>query len=191
MKKIKYILLLVSVFISSILFAANPSKEINNKCRQNLKLLNEATEKMLQDKKNYKLQTWSTYNQAITNFLDSDKYLDGKKIVGPTPDCEYYLVSINDNDFQWLCNLHGVIDGNTVYTLRYHEFQLQGKSNKKYEVNENYENHVKEMLRWTEYTLTPKEFIKYHYNMNPILTTVISIVLVVGSFLLLKSFFKF
>lgn len=191
MKRIKILILILLVLFSSIVFAANPSKEINNKCRQNLKILNEATAKMLAQKEDYRFQAWTSYKQAISSFLEPDKYLDGKKIEGPTPDCEYYLVSMNKDEHQWLCNLHGVIDGDSIISLKYHEYQLQGKTNKKYMTNENYAKHVKEMLRWTEYTLTPKEFIKYHYNMNPIVTTVATIFLIVVSYLLLKSFFKF
>ena len=87
--------------------------------------------------------------------------------------------------------LHGVNDGNQTLSLQYHEFVLQGKSNSKFMVNENYKKHVQNMLSWTEYTLTPKEFLKYHYNMNPIMTTIVLVLVVGVGFYLLKSFFKF
>lgn len=187
----KIILLLIMVLVVSVVFAANPGRDINNKCRQNLKLLNSATQTFLKKNSDYVLTTWSTYQQAVGSFLDADKYLDGKKIVGPTHDCEYYLISINRNDFQWLCNLHGVIEGDQNLSLKYHEFLLQGKSNSKYMGVENYKKHVQDMVRWTEYTLTPVEFFKYNYNMNPVITTVLTVLLAAVSFYLLKSFFKF
>ncbi len=190
MKKIGFILLLMSMFITSILFADNPSKEINNKCRQNLKLLNSATAEMLKEK-GQEIHSWTSMTQFNKMFLDFNKFLDIKKIVGPTPSCEYYLVYLSKDDYQWLCNLHGVLDGNHTLSLKYHEYQLQGKTCDRYKSIKEYEKHTKEMLTWTEYTLTPKEFFKYQYNTNPIMTTVITIVLVIVSFALLKSFFKF
>ena len=189
MKKIGFILLLVSVFITSGLFAANPSKEIDNKCRQNLKALNAATKQMLEEKE-YNMHPWVSLKQAGNIYTDFDKYIDVSKIVGPTPSCEYFMVYKDKNDYEWLCNLHGVMEGELI-TLKYHEYQLHGRINSKYQTNKEYEKHSKGMLMWTEYSLTPKEFFLYQYNTNPILTTVISIVLFVGSYLLLKSFFKF
>ena len=141
MNKIKTIILFLFVIVSSISFAANPGRDISNKCRQNLKLLNTGTEKMLKSK-TYILPKWSSYKQAISTFLDSEKHLDGKKTVGPTPDCDYYLISLDNNDFQWLCMLHGVLDGDQNLSLNYHEFVLQGKSNSKFMSNDNYKKHV-------------------------------------------------
>ncbi len=190
MKKIKIVFLFIFVFISFTVFAANPGRDISNKCRQNLKLLNLGTEKMLKNK-NYNLPKWSTYKQAISTFLDPEKYLDNQKIIGPTHDCEYCIVSLDNNDFQWLCMLHGVLNGEQNLSLNYHEYVLQGKSNKKFMGIDNYKKHVQDMLRWTEYTMTPTEFFKYHYSMNPILTSIICFVVVVGGFILIKQFFKF
>ena len=191
MKKIRTIIILILVLFSSISFAANPSKEINNKCRKNIKLLNEGTALAIKQNSNINIPKWGSLKQALSTFLDKEKHLEGKEIVGPTPDCEYYIVSLSKEDYQWLCNLHGVIEGNQNLTLQYHEFLLSGKTNSKYESNENYKKHMNEMIRWTEYTLTPKEFLKFHYNQNPIVTTVLSIIIVIVSFVLLKSFFKF
>lgn len=190
MKKIKLFILIFCVLIASVSFAANPSKEINNKCRQNLKILNNAMKQML-EKKDYNLPKWSSYQQVLNQFLDFEKFMEGKKIVGPTPDCTYFLVNLGKGEWQWLCYLHGVLEGDENYSLKYHEYQLQGKANKKYMNNEEYKKQVQNMLSWTEYTLTPVEFFKYHYNMNPIITTILTVGLFIGSFLLLKSFFKF
>ena len=191
MKKIRTIIILILVLFSSISFAANPSKEINSKCRKNIRLLNTGTALAIKQNSNINIPKWGSLKQALSTFLDKEKHLEGKEIVGPTPDCEYYIVSLSKDDYQWLCNLHGVIDGEHSVSLQYHEYLLQGKTCKKYESNENYKKHLKDMIRWTEYTLTPKEFFMFHYNQNPIVTTVLSIILVVVSFILLKSFFKF
>lgn len=190
MKKIKFILFITYILISSVLFAANPSKEINNKCRQNLKRLKSATENMLKQK-DYQFTKWTSYEQALNSFLDKEKYLDNKDIEGPTPDCKYYLVNIGKGDWQWLCFLHGILDGKENYSLNYHEYQLQGKGDSKYLIVDEYKNHVQNMLGWTNYTLTPLEFLKYHYNMNPIITTILTLVIGIGGYILLKQFFKF
>ena len=190
MNKITVCLSLVFALLISVMsFAANVGREINNKCRQNLKLLNTGTEKMIKAT-SYSLPKWTTYKQAIKDFLYPDKYLEGKSIVGPTPDCDYYLVSDDKNEFQWLCYLHGVLEGDKTMSFRYHEHQLQGKTTTKFINNEEYKKHVQSMLHWTEYTPTPKEFIIYHYNMNPIVTTVTCIFFIALSIYLVKSFFN-
>ena len=190
MKKITaFLIIFFTLFFSVTTFAANVGREINNKCRQNLKLLNAGTEKLLKTKQ-MNLPKWCSYKQAIKDFLYPDKYLDDKKVVGPTPDCEYYLVSDGNNDYQWLCYLHGVMEGEKTMSFRYHEHQLQGKSTSKYMNNEEYKKQVQNMLHWTEYTPTPKEFIIYHFNMNPIVTTVVCVFLIFLSIYLVKSFFN-
>ena len=178
-----------TLLLSAMSFAANVGREINSKCRQNLKLLNSGTEKLIKST-SYNIPKWCTYKQAIKDFLYPDKYLEGKTVVGPTADCEYYLVSNDKGEFQWLCYLHGVIEGEKTMSFRYHEHQLQGKSTSKFMSNEEYKKHVQSMLHWTEYTPTPKEFFIYHYNMNPIVTTVLTVFLVLLSIYLIKSFFN-
>lgn len=191
MKKILLIVIATVLFIGNSAYAANTGKDINNKCRSNLKLLNAGTADMLKKVVRYDLPKWTSLAQATNSFLDPEKYLEGKKIEGPTPDCQYFLVSLNNNEYQWLCNLHGVIEGDKTVSFRYREHQLQGKTSEKYMINENYKEHVQNLLHWTEYTPTPLEAFKYQYNMNPITTTIISIILVVVSIFTLKTFFKF
>lgn len=181
--------LVFTLLFSAMSFAANVGREINNKCRQNLKLLNTGTEKLVKAT-SYNLPKWCTYKQAIKDFLYPDKYLEGKTIVGPTPDCDYYLVCNDKGEYQWLCYLHGVIDGEKTLSFRYHEHQLQGKTTTKFMNIEEYKKHAQSMLHWTEYTPTPKEFFIYHYNMNPIVTTVLAVFLVLLSIYLVKSFFN-
>ena len=190
MKKITFGLILIfTLLLSVVSYAANVGREINSKCRQNLKILNSGTEQLIKST-SASLPKWCTYKQAIKDFLYPDKYLEGKTIVGPTPDCEYFLVSNDKSEFQWLCYLHGVLDGDKTMSFRYHEHQLQGKTTTKFMNNEEYKKHVQSMLHWTEYTPTPKEFFIYHYNMNPIVTTVLTVFLVLLSIYLIKSFFN-
>ena len=191
MKKITFGLSLIfTLLLSVVSYAANVGREINSKCRQNLKLLNSGTEKLIKSNTAFNIPKWCSYKQAIKDFLYPDKYLEGKSIVGPTPSCEYYLVSNDKNEYQWLCYLHGVNEGDKTMSFRYHEHQLQGKINSKFATNEEYKKHMQSMLHWTEYTPTPKEFIIYHYNMNPIVTTVITVSLILLSIYLIKSFFN-
>ena len=190
MKKITLLLALFSVFITTTVFSANVGREINNKCRQNLKLLNAGTEK-LRKTTSFNLPKWASYKQAIKDFLYPDKYLEDKEIVGPTPNCEYYLVSNDKDEYQWLCYLHGVLEGDNTLSFRYHEYQLQGKTSSRFMNNTEYKKHVQSMLHWTEYSPTPKEFFIYHYNMNPIVTTVTTVFLIALSIYLIKSFFRF
>lgn len=191
MKKILLIAIATVLLFANSVYAVNTGKEINNKCRSNLKLLNAGTAAMLKNNTKYDLPKWLTLAQATNSFLDPEKYLENKKIEGPTPDCQYFLVSLNNDEYQWLCNLHGVIDGDKTVSFRYREHQLQGKTAEKYMVNESYKEHVQNLLHWTEYTPTPVEAFKYQYNMNPITTTIISIIVLVVAVFTLKTFFKF
>ena len=191
MKKTTFGLSLIfTLLLSVVSYAANVSRELNNKCRQNLKILNNGTQLMLKQTSR-ELPKWVSYKQAIKDFLYPEKYLENKTIVPPTVDCDYYLVSNDNNDYQWLCYLHGVLEGNQTLSFRYHEHQFQGKVSDRFMNNEQYKKHYQNMLHWTEYSPTPKEFLIYHYNMNPIVTTITCVVLVLGSFYLIKSFFKF
>ena len=64
----------------------------------------------------------------------------------------------------------------------YHEHRLMGKTTSRYGNIEKYRDHVKDMLRWTEYNPTPVEKLKYQYNMNPLTTVLLAIG---GAFLLI------
>lgn len=191
MKKLIYTAIIALLLIVNSVFAANPGKEINNKCRSNLKKLNSATDELLKTRSDIILPRWITYKQATETFLDVDKFLDGKEIKGPTMDCRYFLISKSNKDYQWLCDIHGLLDGDKTISFRYREYQLQGKTSERYMDNNNYKQHVQNLLRWTEYSPTPLELYKYHYNMNPITTTILTIVILVASFFTLKTFFKF
>ena len=121
MKKILLIAIATVLLFANSVYAVNTGKEINNKCRSNLKLLNAGTAAMLKNNTKYDLPKWLTLAQATNSFLDPEKYLENKKIEGPTPDCQYFLVSLNNDEYQWLCNLHGVIDGDKTVSFRYRE----------------------------------------------------------------------
>lgn len=187
MKKL-YLLLLLALFVSNTAFAVNTGKEITSKCRANLKQLNDITAKFL-SKTNKDLLKWAPYKLVFSSLIPED-YIE-KPIVSPSADCKYYLISIDNKDFQWYCDIHGVIDGDNNLSFRYHEHQMNAKTCSRYKINENYEKHCKDLLHWTEYTPTPKEFFLYHYNMNPKTTTILAVIIIVGGFLALKSFFRF
>lgn len=189
MKKILTILAILTVLLASEVFAANPGKEINNKCRANLKALNSATADFLKSNR-ADLPKWAPYKLVFSSLIEPTKYLD-KKIESPTPDCQYFLVSIDNNDYQWYCEIHGVLEGERTLTFRYHEHELSGKTCSRYMINENYEKHAQNLLHWTEYTPTPLETFKYHYNTNPLTTTILSVLFVVVAVVTIKQFFRF
>ena len=190
MKRIIFFLIVILLSVSNGVFAENTGKEINNKCRKNLKALNEATESLAKSKEFF-LPQWISYEQAIENLNGFENALDGKVIKSPTIDCKYFLVCHSNSDYQWLCDLHGLLDGDKTISFRYKEHQLQGKTSEHFKDINKYKEHTKRILHWTEYTPTPIESFKYHYNMNPITTTLISVIVVAGVFFTLKTFFRF
>jgi len=155
---------------SSTVTAADTGKLITNQCRQNLKMLNETTQKFVKDT-GEQLPPWAGYETVKNNLMNLD-YLP-KDPIGPTPDCKYVLVSNSREDFQWLCNLHGVLEVEKTVTFQYHEHQIMAKTTARYMSDKRYKNHTSELLRWTEYTPTPLERFKYHYNMNPLSTILV------------------
>ena len=178
----KTVLLLIWVFLclaAHDLRAEDTGKLINNKCRANLKMLNEATAKFLAENDSG-LPSWANH-QTVTMSLVDRKYF-AEELVPPTRDCKYYLVAVSREDYQWYCDLHGVLDGEKTVTFMYHEHRLMGKTTVRYGNIEKYRDHVKDMLRWTEYNPTPVEKLKYQYNMNPLTTVLLAIG---GAFLLI------
>lgn len=152
--------------------AEDTGKVINNKCRANLKALNEATAKFLAENDSG-LPFWANYQTVSTSLIDS-KYLP-TKLEAPTRDCKYNLVATSRDDYQWYCDLHGVINGEKSVTFMYHEHRLMGKTTNRYQNIEKYREHVKDLLRWTEYHPTPTEKFKFYYNMNPLSTLIFAI----------------
>lgn len=173
MKKSLLLLIIVLIYLNSTtVLAENTGRIINNKCSNNLKTLNEATKQLLENHQ-YELPQWRSFEAF---YEDSDLYKHLKeKPISPTVDCRYFLVSLNKNDYQWCCDLHGVVNGDKTVSFMYHEHATVGKINSKYEEIEEYSGHAKTMLHWTNYQQTFTEYLKYNYNMNPI-TTIISII---------------
>jgi hypothetical protein len=155
---------------SCSLMADDTGKLINNKCRQNLKTLNETTAKFVKDT-NEHLPPWARYDTVKSSLMSFD-YLPQDPIA-PTPDCKYFLISNSREDFQWYCALHGVLDGEKTITFQYHEHRIMAKTTDRYMNNKRYKEHNSDLLRWTEYSPTPVERLKYHYNMNPLSTILI------------------
>lgn len=175
--------LLLAVGASSLM-ATDTGKVINNRCRQNLKMLNEITARFVREK-GEPLPPWARYQTVKTSLMDYD-YLP-KDPEAPTPDCKYFLISNSNNDFQWYCSLHGVLDGEKTITFQYHEHRLMAKTTERYLNNERYKDHVSDLLRWTEYRPTPVEQFKYQYNMNPLSTILILAGIVLLIFIVWRS----
>lgn len=169
---------LLLLFIALILlnsataFAENTGRIINNKCISNLKNLNQATKKMLENH-SYELPRWRAF-EAFYKDTSLHEHLE-EKPSSPTVDCRYFLVSLSKNDYQWCCDLHGVMSGDQTVSFMYHEHASVGRINSKYEQIEEYNGHVKTMLHWTNYRQTFTEYLKYNYNMNPITTILVII----------------
>lgn len=171
----KTVLLLLCLFLCLIvqtLRAEDTGKIINNQCRANLKTLNEGTAKFLSENDSG-LPSWTNYQTIFSSLIDP-RYFSAKP-EPPTRDCKYNLVAISRDDYQWYCDLHGVLNGEKTVTFMYHEHRLMGKTTNRYQNIEKYREHVKDLLRWTEYRPTPMEKLKFHYNMNPLSTIIFSI----------------
>ena len=186
-KHLTAILLLAGLLIAtgaSSLMAADTGKLITNQCRQNLKTLNETTAKFVKDT-NEHLPPWARYDTVKSSLMSFD-YLP-KDPVPPTPDCKYFLISNSREDFQWYCSLHGVLDGEKTITFQYHEHRIMAKTTQRYMTNKRYQDHNSDLLRCTEYTPTPVERFKYHYNMNPLSTILIMSGIVLVIFVVYRS----
>lgn len=179
------ILCILSISVS--LFALDTGKLITGKCRANLEYLNKATKKYLDENPGKGLPSWSTYENMKT-MLMGIKYLP-KDPVPPTKDCKYCFVSLGPKNFQWYCDLHGVIDGKKNLSFYYHEHRLQARIDPAYQVIKSYNKHVKNLYRWTEYYPTFTEKLKYNYNENPMTTIVTFILGAVVLLVIYKSVF--
>lgn len=180
MKKLIVYLLLAGFFCcQSPAYALDTGKLLTNKCRANLKMLNEAVNKYVEEK-DTGLPAWSPYDNVKTMLLEI-KYLP-KDPIPPTKDCKYYLVSLTSKDHQWYCDIHGMLEGDQTITFNYHEHKIMAKTNSRYLNVKKYKDHTKDLLRWTEYNPTPTEKLRYQYNKDP-LTTVVMMVL--GVFLVI------
>lgn len=188
MKKSLPVLLIVMLLaVAGSAWAADTGKLLTNKCRANLKYLNEATEKFLKENDS-SLPAWSPY-RSVKDMLLEMKYLPTDP-VGPTKDCEYFLVSLNSNDFQWYCNVHGTLEGDKSVTFNYHEHKFTAKVTSRYEVVQKYKEHSANLLRWTEYIPTPKEKLLYQYNKNPVTTILIMVAGLVILFVVYRTVFQ-
>jgi hypothetical protein len=182
-----FLFLCVFILIAQSAFAIDTGKLITNECRANLKMLNEVTKKYLEENDSG-LPAWSTYKN-VKDMLIGVKYLP-KDPVPPTRDCQYYLVSLGTHDFQWYCNLHGVIDGDKTITFNYHEHKIMAKTSSRYMQIEKYEKHTNDLLRWTEYNPTISEKLKYNYNKNPVTTVFIAVFVVMVIWFIYRNVFQ-
>ena len=175
--KMKMSVLIVTglIFFLGILgtaFAIDPGFELAKSCRAHLTVLNAATKKCIADG-TMGFPTWDTFEHVYTMLL-STKYVP-QKPTKPTPDCEYFIVFMNVNNYDWYCNLHGVESGDRSITIRYHEYSFPSKVNSKYMSIPKYKSHYDNIVRWVGYTPTLWEDVKYRYTRNP-LTTIIYVI---------------
>ncbi|GAB4270731.1 MAG: hypothetical protein Kow0029_07770 [Candidatus Rifleibacteriota bacterium] len=188
MKKNAYCFLLIFLLmLSAHASAEDTGKLITNKCRANLKMLNEAVKKFVAENDS-SLPAWSTYKN-VKDMLLEIKYLPHDP-VPPTKDCKYYLVAPSRHDFQWYCDIHGMLEGDKTITFNYHEHKITAKTNSRYLNIKKYADHTKDLLRWTEYNPTPMEKLKYHYNKNPMTTILLLIFGVLVIFFIYKNVFQ-
>ncbi|MEW6712367.1 MAG: hypothetical protein AB1403_21285 [Candidatus Riflebacteria bacterium] len=185
MKKLHLMLAfcLLAVFSAGV-HAIDTGKLLTNQCRANLKMLNEATEKFLKENES-SLPAWSPY-KSVKDMLLEIKYLP-KDPEPPTKDCKYFLVSMSSHDYQWYCDVHGLIDGDKSITFDYHEHKFTAKTSSRYMNVKKYKDHVQNLLRWTEYKPTPTEKLKYQYNKNPTTTIALVVFGVIALFLIYRN----
>lgn len=171
-KKLLTVLLTIALcWLSQTVTAEDTGKIINNRCRANLKALNDSTAKFLAENDSG-LPSWANFDTISSSLIDK-KFLPRPE--SPTRDCKYYLVAVSREDYQWYCDLHGVLEGEKTVSFMYHEHRLMGKTTSRYSNIAKYKEHVKDLLRWTDYHPTPVEKLKYHYNSNPLSTFLLAI----------------
>lgn len=151
--------------------AADPGYELAKACRSNLTMLREATEKSIESGVK-EFPTWAKLQDIRTMILTSRFLPRAPK--PPTLDCEYYLIYKDPKNFDWYCNLHGLIGGDQSTTFRYHEYQFTAYTSSKYMGNSKYKTHADNLLRWASYEPTAVENFKYHYARNPMTTLIIA-----------------
>lgn len=151
--------------------AADPGYELAKACRSNLATLREATEKCIESGVK-EFPTWAKFRDVRTMILTS-RFL-AKDPKPPTLDCEYFLIFKDPKNFDWYCNLHGLVGGDQSTTFRYHEFQFTAYTSSKYLGNPKYKTHADNLLRWASYEPTAVENFKYHYARNPMTTLIIA-----------------
>jgi hypothetical protein len=152
---------------------ADPGFDITQKCRKNIKAVNEAIKAYLADGKTG-IPSWDTLENIQTMLL-STKYLKDTP-VGPTPDCTYFLVFQGPEIFDSYCDVHGLLDGDQSITFRYREFQFSAKVNSRYFNVAKYKSHHERLMSRVGYSPTLMENIKFHYRKNPFTTGVFVVV---------------
>jgi hypothetical protein len=154
------------------LLGADPSFEVTRNCRLELKHLKEATEKCMADGKPEFPMDVSTFQQIYTMFLTT-RYLP-KKPVPPTHDCEYSFMYKGEKSWDWFCHLHGLTSGDPDLrlTFPYHEYEFTAFFKKDYMGSEKYKKHYDGVMRWTSYSRTLAQSVKYNYSRNPTTTLI-------------------
>ncbi|HEY9070736.1 MAG TPA: hypothetical protein VIV61_10815 [Candidatus Ozemobacteraceae bacterium] len=166
-------LLKLSLCMAILLFplqpvkAAEPGFELAKACRANLARLREATEKAIKAGIT-QFPMWGKMQDVYTMIL-TNKYLP-ERPQPPTADCEYFMVFKDPTTYDWYCNLHGLIGGDSSVTFRYHEYQFTAYTNSKFMNIPKYKTHADNLLRWVAYDPTLIESFKYHYARNPMTT---------------------
>lgn len=153
-------------------FCRDGGRELTNACRSNLEKLNKITATYIENHPNQILPPWSNMDTFITMIVGPE-YLE-RPPETPTAHCGYNLVFLNRQQFDWYCDLHGVLEGDRRLTIPYHEFEIHAFTDSRYETIRNYQEHTRDLLRWTQYRRSPIEMLKYHYNRSPTATIVIS-----------------
>lgn len=174
-------ILLASIFMfPADLCAKDTGKELTRLCRENLKKLNASTEQFQQQNpfSTLFILQWS----PLEKISEDMKFMEilGNDFKPVTPNCGYSYVSNNKDDWQWCCNLHGVLEGDKNLSFRYREHRMLAKINTKYLSIPEYDVHSKNLERWITYVPTVKERIIYNFNMNPITTSITAVLVVIG-----------
>jgi len=182
--------LMVGVLLSLAMvgWAADPSYEKTNACRNNLKNLKGALEKALKARSDLELPKWGPM-EDVFNLALAGTHLP-QKPVGPTLDCRYFLVCKNRQTWDWLCDLHGTLDGGESLTFRYHEFQFTAKVNRQYEDVVQYKQHLERMRSWLSYSPSVMESLKFRYQQNPTTAVILAVLGVVVILFIYRNVFE-
>lgn len=169
---------------------ADPSFEITKKCRANIKLLRDALLDVIKKDPTCEIPRDLNQYRVIYDMILTSKYLP-KQPELPTTDCAYFLLYQGPKNFDWFCDLHGVLpeNGNTTLTFPYHEFEFTAYFQQNYMSLTKYKSHYDRVMRWTGYVRTLSETIKYNYTRNPVSTIVMCIFGVCVVFFLYRNIF--
>lgn len=165
--------------------ALTPSAEVNQKCMANLEKLAATLKKFLAEGGKTELPEYLNMKE-ISRILGA-KYLP-QPPQGIVHDCAYFLMFKNANAFDFCCNVHGCLRGDDKISIRYYEYGFTPQINSRWKQNSKYNEHIEYLRRWSVYSPTVVERLKFNYGNNPSTTIVIVVFGLIVLWFLYRSY---